>query len=152
MRTLSLFVVSWVLLLLLAGLITFGSVTSAMSALGKRPDALNSSYTVEQLETEHPDAAISVRARRVTAATWALAYSILIFCIVLVPYRRGERWAWWALLLSLGISQAISLARVLGLGTTQGAGVSGILLIVLVLALLAGVPRIFRREPLPVQD
>lgn len=147
MRNTSLFAVSWVILLVLAGAITFFSITSAMTAYGGGPDALTPGFSLEQLETVNADASAAVRGRRVTAATWALAYGILLAYVVLVPYRRGERWAWWALLLSLGIAQLLSIARVLALGMSQGAGTSGILLAMLLLGLLAGAPRIFARGP-----
>jgi hypothetical protein len=68
---------------------------------------------------------------------------------VLVPYRRGERWAWWALLMSLGISQLLSIARIPALGTNQGAAASGILLAFLLIGLLLGAPRMFAKERPP---
>ena len=151
MRNLSLFVVSWVLLLLLAGVITFFSVTSAMGAYGGAPDALTPAYGIEQLTQVSAEAATAVRARRVTAATWALAYGIMVLYVVLVPYRRGERWAWFALLLSLSISQLISLLRIVALGTMQGSGASIILLIILALGLAAGAPRMFAKAVAPAE-
>jgi hypothetical protein len=145
MSTRYLFVVSWVLLLVLAAVITFFSITSTVTAYGG-PDALTPTLTLEQLDATDPEAARAVRGRRVTAATWALAYGILLAFVVLFPYRRGERWAWWALLVSLGVSQLLSIARVAALGMSQGAGTSGILLALLLLGLMAGAPRIFARE------
>jgi hypothetical protein len=85
----------------------------------------------------------ALRGRRVTAATWALAFGLLLGYVVLVPYRRGERWAWWAILLSLGLSQLLSMARFVAMGRTQGAGTSGILLAIGLLGLMAGAPRLF---------
>ena len=63
--------------------------------------------------------------------------------------RRGERWAWWALLISVGLSQFLSLIRAIALATTVGAGAPGILLAFVLLALLAGVPRMFQRSLIP---
>ena len=71
---------------------------------------------------------------------------------MLVPYRRGERWAWWALLVSLGLSQGLSLLRVPMLDTMHGAGAPGVLLGLTLLALLAAVPRFFRRETVATVD
>ncbi|HMG35770.1 MAG TPA: hypothetical protein VKM94_17685, partial [Blastocatellia bacterium] len=56
---------------------------------------------------------------------------------------RGERWSWWALFLSMGLSQVLSLARVVALGATLGAGTAGSLFAFFLLALLAGMPRMF---------
>jgi hypothetical protein len=144
-----LFVVSWVLLLALAGLIALGSIGSAVVAFRAAPESITPRYTIEQLAAADPEAATALRGRRVTAATWALAYAMLMGVVALVPYRRGERWAWWALLVSLGVSQLLSILRVLTLGTVQGAGTSGILLALGLLGLMAGAPRLFmvNREP-----
>jgi len=142
----SLFVVSWALLLLLVAALIFIPVVSAMNAFGKAPDSLTPSYSVQDLEATNAEAATAVRGRRVTAATWALGYGLLALYVVLVPYRRGERWAWWALLLSLGISQLVSLARVPVLGTQQGAAASGMLLALLLLGLMTGAPRMFAKS------
>jgi hypothetical protein len=138
-----LFVVSWVLLLLLAAAITILSVTSTMGAYGGAPDNITGAVTVEQAGSLGPDVAEALRGRRATAATWALAFGLLAGYVVLVPYRRGERWAWWAILVALGLSQLLSIARVVALGRTQGAGTSGILLAIGLLGLMAGAPKLF---------
>ena len=144
-----LFIASWVLLTILAALVAAFSVLSTMNAYSGAPDDLTSGYRVADLAAVNPDAATAVRGRRATASTWALAYALLHAWIVLVPYRKGERWAWWALLMSLGISQVLSIARVPALGTTLGANTSGILLAFLVVGLLLGAPRMFGRERPP---
>ncbi len=61
--------------------------------------------------------------------------------IALFPYRRGERWAWWALLLSLGAGSALSLIRVWLLTSRAGAGQALVVLVWLLLALAIGGPR-----------
>lgn len=150
----ALFFASWVLLAVLAAAVVFFSVTSTMGAFGRGPDYLTPAYSIDQLATVSDEAALAIRGRRVTAATWAMAYALMLLYVVLVPYRRGERWAWWAVLLSMGIAQLFSVARVVGLGTQQGAGTSGILLVVVILALAAGAPRMFAKkveEPPPAE-
>ena len=141
-----LFVASWVVLLVLAALLTFASANAMSVPLRRAPDQLTPAYSVAQLASADPEAADAVRGRRVTAATWALGYALLMAFLVLVPYRRGERWAWWALLVSLGGSQLLSLLRVPMLGTTLGAAAAGIPLAVLALGLLLGAPRMFGRR------
>jgi len=92
------------------------------------------------------DAVKAIRGRRVTAATWALAYAVLFAWVVLGPYRRTERWAWWMLLVSLIVPQVISIARLLFIGTTVGTLPSALLLAFGLLGLLAGAPRFFLRK------
>jgi membrane-associated PAP2 superfamily phosphatase len=142
----TLFIASWVLLAILAALVAFLSINSTMRAFGGAPDALTPAYSIADLATVSPDAVTAVHGRRVTASTWALGYALLHLFVVLVPYRRGERWAWWALLVSLGVSQLLSIARIPALGTNQGAAASGILLAFLLIGLLAGAPRMFAKE------
>jgi hypothetical protein len=92
------------------------------------------------------DAVKAIRGRRLTAATWALGYAILFGWVALVPYRRGERWAWWVLLASLIIPQVLSIARLLFFGPTVGTLPSAMLLGFGMLGLLAGAPRFFLRK------
>ena len=110
------------------------------------PDSLTSEYNLTRIgELGGEEAVKAFRGRRATAATWALAFGLLSLVVVWVPYRGGERWAWWALLISMGLSQLLSIVRVIALATSVGAGTSGILLAVVLLGLMAGVPRMFRR-------
>jgi hypothetical protein len=48
------------------------------------------------------------------------AYGVLFLAIVLGPYRRGDVWAWWALLAGSMTVLAIVLLRVPFLATTLG--------------------------------
>ena len=141
-----LFVVSWVLLLVLVAMLTFVSLNSARIALAGGDDAITSTYSLEDLRDADPEAATAVRGRRLTASVWALAVGLLAAFVVWVPYRRRERWAWWALLVSLGLPQLISAARALVLENALGAGVAVTLLVVLALALLVGAPHMFARR------
>jgi hypothetical protein len=63
--------------------------------------------------------------------------------LILFAYRRGEKWAWWALLVPLGLSQLLSLCRLLTLGSAPGAVGAGIILVPLLLGLLVRVPYMF---------
>jgi len=138
-----LFGVSLVLLVLVAALLLFGSLASTSVALSGQPDQVGN-VTFDQLRSMGADDAVkAIRGRRLTAATWAVGYGIIFAWLVVVPYRRGERWAWWALLVSLIIPQIISIARVVFIRTTVGTQVPAMLLAFGLLALLAGVPRLF---------
>ncbi|MBI3651728.1 MAG: hypothetical protein HY231_11980 [Acidobacteria bacterium] len=144
-----LFLASWVILLGLSGFIGLTSLGSLRVAYFSEQDSLTSSLTLEQVKGIGGDEAVNtiktLRGRRVTAATWALAAAVLAFFVALFPYRRGERWAWWALLVGLGLSQILSALRYVIIGTSPGAGTAMTIVAVLLLALLAGVPRLFRQ-------
>ncbi len=142
----SIFTTSWVVLLLLAAALTAVSLLSSTRALRRAPDALSPSYTVEQLEATNRDAAEAIRGRRLTASAFAVGCGLFLAFIVLGPYRRGERWAWWALLVPFGTVSLLLMARTPIMGIRQGAGVGVILLVVLLVGLLAGAPRIFAED------
>jgi hypothetical protein len=138
------FVASWALLLFLCLGTALASLGSVFVAYSGASDNIGGT-TMEQLrETGGEPLLKAVRARRATAATYSLAFAILSGWVVVVPYRRGERWAWWALLVGAGLPHFLSLARVISIGTTLGATASGATLAFLLLGLLAGFPRMFR--------
>jgi len=139
-----LFFASWIILLVVLGAITLLSLQSMRIAYTGTRDNITTQYTLDQVrEAGGEEAVKAIKGRRATAATWALGYALLGIAVVWVPYRRGERWAWWALLVSLGVSQLLSLARAVMLGTTFGLGAPGLILAFALLGLLAGAPRMF---------
>jgi hypothetical protein len=143
----TLFTVGWILLLLLAAALTLLSLNSTYLPLAARPDDITSSVTLNDIGAKtSPEVATALRGRRVTAATWALAYGLMLWGVLLVPYRRGERWAWWTILLSLVVSQLLSLARIPMLDTSQGAAASAILLGMALVGLLLGAPYVFGKR------
>jgi hypothetical protein len=143
----TLFTVGWVLLLLLAAALTLLSLNSTYLPLVSRPDGVTSSVTINDIGAKtSPEVATALRGRRVTAATWALAYALMLWGVLLVPYRRGERWAWWTILLSLVVSQLLSLARIPMLDTQQGAAASALLIGMALVGLLLGARHVFRKR------
>lgn len=143
----TLFNVGWALLLLLAAALTLLSINSTYIPLAARPDGVTSSVTIDDVGAKtSTEVATALRGRRVTAATWALAYGIMLWGVLLVPYRRGERWAWWAILLSIVVSQLLSLARIPLLDTQQGAAASAILMGVALVGLLLGARHVFGKR------
>jgi hypothetical protein len=141
-----LFIASWVILLVVSGAIVLFSAESLWIAYTGRPDSLTREYTLTQIGEQGGDQAVKAfRGRRATAATWALGYALLAIAVTFVPYRRGEKWAWWALLGSLGVSQLLSLLRAIALATTGGVSTPAILFAFVLLGLLAGVQRMFQR-------
>jgi hypothetical protein len=144
-----LFMTSWVLLLVVSVAIILLSAQSLWVAYSGGPDTLTPEYTLTQIGEQGGDQAIKAfRGRRATAASWALGYGLLALAVVWIPYRRGEKWAWWALFLSIGLSQLLSMARVVVLGSSVGTGAAATLFAFVLLGLLAGAPRVFSpREP-----
>jgi hypothetical protein len=142
-----LFIASWVILLIVSGAIVLFSAQSLWIAYTGKPDGLTREYSIAQIQEQGGDQAVKAfRGRRATAATWALGYALLAIAVTWIPYRRGERWAWWALFASLGISQLLSLARAIMLVTTAGVGTPAVLLAFVLLGLMAGAPRMFTRS------
>jgi hypothetical protein len=139
-----LFLASWVILLVVSVLIALASAGSLLQGYSKTDENLSRDYSTVQMKEQGGEEAFKAfKARRVTAATWALAYALLAIVVTLVPYRRGEQWAWWALLVAIGVSQILSMARAITLMTTAGAGTAGVLLAFMLLGLMAGAPRMF---------
>lgn len=139
-----LFLASWVILLVLSTFIALGSVGSLIQAYSKSDENLTQEYSTAQIKEQGGEEAFKAfKGRRVTAATWALGYALLAIAVTLVPYRRGEQWAWWALLVAIGLSQILSIARAVTIPTTSGSGTSGVLLAFTLLGLMAGAPRMF---------
>ncbi|HJQ25259.1 MAG TPA: hypothetical protein VKA60_15170 [Blastocatellia bacterium] len=143
-----LFLASWVLLFVVLTATAILAVQSLRVAYMWSQETITPGYTLNDVRaaTGNEDAVKAIRGRRVTAATWALGYALLGLAVALGPYRRGERWAWWALLVSMGLPQLLSLLRAPILATTQGMQTPATLLALTFLALLCAVPRIFRRE------
>ena len=142
-----LFIASWVILLAVSGAIVLVSAQSLWTAYSGKPDGLTPEYTITQIGEQGGDQAVKAfRGRRATAATWALGYALLAIAVTWIPYRRGEKWAWWALLVSLGVSQFLSLVRAVMLATTAGVSTPAVLLAFVLLGLLAGAPRVFRQR------
>lgn len=134
---------SWVVLAVAGALILFGGLASTYVAYsGAEDPLLPGGPTVSELDAVHPGLASALRGRRATAAGFAVAYAVLWLYVVLVPYRRGEVWSWWALLaasLALGL---VIMMRVPVLGTRQGAQAGLLQLVVAAVGLLLDVRRL----------
>ena len=139
-----LFFASWIILLVVLGAIALYSLLSLWRAYTAPNDGISEGYTLNQVRETGGEAAVkAIRGRRATASTAAVGFALLALAVVWVPYRRGERWAWWALLISIGLSQLLSLARAPMLPTTSGLGPPAIILAFALIGLLAGAPRMF---------
>jgi len=136
---------SWVLLAVVGVLTLLGSVGSLVVAYGTERDQIGPASLAE-LSAGRPDVATAIRARRATAAAYGVGFATLFLAIVLGPYRRGEVWAWWALLGGMLVVSLLIVLRVALLGvplsapsavTGAGTALSAILQLVIVVLGLA---------------
>jgi hypothetical protein len=116
---------SWVLIAL-AGFITLAySSLSVERAYGTYNDQLGG-VSVRKLAAERPEVETAVRSRRATASAYSIGFATLLLLITVIPYRRGEVWAWWALLIGILVVSLVVLLRIpfldTGLGGTLGGG------------------------------
>jgi hypothetical protein len=145
MRTLS-----WIVLTLVAAALILGGLGSAWIAYLAGPDTEEfgpGGPKLSEVQSWRPDIAQAIRARRGTAAAYAAGFGVLFLFTVLGPYRRGDVWSWWTLLVATLLLAVLILLRVPLLGTRLGAGTGGILAGVVVVALLLDVRRLSARPP-----
>ncbi|HEX8069944.1 MAG TPA: hypothetical protein VF546_08335 [Pyrinomonadaceae bacterium] len=115
---------SWVLLAL-AGVATLAlSLVSVARAYGTYNDRMGG-VSVRELATGRPEVETAVRARRATAAAYSAGFATLFLLICVGPYRRGEVWAWWALLVGMLVVAVLILLRLPLLGTGLSGSVGG---------------------------
>ena len=125
---------SWVILAIVGALTMLGSMASCYVAYRGAEDQIGP-VTLSQVTAGQPEVATALRARRGTAAAYAGGFATLFLAIVFWPYRRGDVWAWWALLAGTVVLAAMILLRVPLLNTRVGGGAGLITLVVVGLAL-----------------
>jgi hypothetical protein len=138
-------IISWILLTLVGVLTLLGAVGSAQFAISRSDDQFGD-VTLSELTEGDTTVTNLIHGRRLTAAAFAAAYSALFLLVVLFPYRRGEVWSWWALLISTLVLSAIILLRIPFLGISLGASVAYSQLAVVVVALLLDIGRLKKQE------
>jgi hypothetical protein len=141
--------VSWVLLAFMAAatlVLGLNSARVAYLADPARDSLVPGRVTVRDLAGWNEDVATSVRARRATAASYAAGHGLLLLAVVLVPYRRGEVWAWWAILGASALVALVAWLRVPLLNTRPGAGTAALQLGITALGLLLDAGRLRGRD------
>jgi hypothetical protein len=136
---------SWIVITVAAGLTLLGALVSLGVAYSKGQDGV-SGVSIEELANGRPEVLTGLRARRATAASFAAGFAVLLLAIVLGPYRRGDVWAWWAVLAGAVTYALLAMARVPFLGTRSGAGTALVFLAVVVVGLALD-PRGVRATP-----
>jgi len=136
---------SWILLALLGAAITLFSLISAVHAYWTDDDYRVGPLKVSQVVPTDHRVETALRAIRGTSAAFATAYGVLFLAVVLGPYRRGDVWAWKALLIAQVTQSALVFLRIPILGTQLGVSAAVTPIVVVVAALLLDVGRL--KEP-----
>src|SRR5258706_13820312 len=111
---------SWILLTVLGVAITVLSLVSAVHAYRTDDDYPIRGSRVSKVSAGDAGLATALRGIRGTSAAFGAAYGVLFLAVVLGPYRRGDAWAWKALLIA-GLTQCVLvLLRIPILGTQLG--------------------------------
>ena len=132
---------SWILLTVLGVAITFFSLVSAVHAYWKDDDYGIGDSKVSRVAGGDAGVATALRGIRGTSAAFGAAYGVLFLAVVLGPYRRGDVWAWKALLVA-GLTQCVLvLLRIPILGTQLGVSAAETSVVLLVVGLLLDVGR-----------
>src|SRR5262249_50699738 len=95
---------SWILLTVLGVLVTVASLISAYHAYTKSDDFGIGGVRISKVAGGDAGLTNALRGVRGTSAAYATAYGVLFLAVVLGPYRRGDVWAWKALLVA-GLTQ-----------------------------------------------
>jgi hypothetical protein len=112
---------SWVILLVAGALTLLGSLASVGIAYFSFVEDQIGPASLTELSAGRPEVATAVRARRATAGAYGAGFATLFLAIILGPYRRGDVWAWWALLAGMLVVSVLILLRVPFLGINLGA-------------------------------
>jgi hypothetical protein len=110
---------SWVLLALAGALTLLVSLNQARRAYGTDRDQIGPAR-LSELSVGRPEVATAVRARRATAAAYGAGFGMLFLLVSVGPYRRGDVWAWWALLAGMLVVAVLVLLRLPLLGIPLG--------------------------------
>jgi hypothetical protein len=132
---------SWIVLTLAVSLLLFGSLASISNAYFFGQEQIGG-VSLKDLANGNADVITALRARRATAASYAAGFGTLLLLITLGPYRRGDVWAWWTILIGTLTQTLLALARVPFLGTQTGAGTALVTLIVVGIGLALDARRI----------
>jgi len=139
---------SWVLLALLGTATLLLSLLSAARAYGHFYVDRVGGMKASELAAGKPVVETAVRSRRATAAAYGAGFGMLFLLISVGPYRRGDVWAWWALLVgnTLALVSAITYDKIAhAIGPFELTEYLGLALVWLALAITVPV-RLARRS------
>ena len=101
--------IGWIMLVIVGvGIAAAGAASLRFAYLG---DEVIAGIPVDRFAQLDPDLPKLLRARRATAASYALMSGVLVAWIAATAFRGGQKWAWWAVLTAVGLGCAGSLLR-----------------------------------------
>src|SRR5258707_885914 len=139
---------SWILLALAGALTLLGSLASLSTASFDGTERL-AGVSIDVLANGNADVITALRARRATAAAYAAGFAAFLLVLTLGPYRRGEPWAWYAILVGTLTETLLTFGRIPFLGTRAGTGMALAQFVVVGLGLALGAGRL-RKLPVAV--
>ena len=139
---------SWILLALAGALTLLGSLASLSNAYFDGPERF-AGVSIDVLANGNADVITALRARRATAAAYAAGFAAFLLVLTLGPYRRGDRWAWYAILVGTLTETLLTFGRIPFLGTRAGTGTALAQFLVVGLGLALGAGRL-RKLPVAV--
>ena len=110
---------SWVILALAGVLTLLGSLASLSNAYFGGQERIGG-VAIQDMGGGRPEVVTALRARRATAAAYAAGFGVFLLLIAAGPYRRGDRWAWYAILAGTLTETLLTFARIPFLGTRAG--------------------------------
>ena len=139
---------SWIVLALAGALTLLASLASLSNAYFSGQERIGG-VAIDTLADGNPQVVTALRARRATAAAYAAGFGTFLLLIAVGPYRRGDRWAWYAILIGTLTETLLTFARIAFLGTRAGTGAALIQLVVVGIGLALGAGRL-RAVPVAV--
>ena len=139
---------SWIVLALAGALTVLASLASLSNAYFSGQEQIGG-VAIDKLADGNPQVITALRARRATAAAYAAGFGAFLLLIALGPYRRGDAWAWYAILIGTLTQTLLTFARMPFLGTRAGTGTALVQLVVVGVGLALGAGRL-RRLPVAV--
>ena len=133
---------SWILLAVLGVAITLISLVSAVHAYWTSDNYGIGGLSVSKVARGDAGLESALRGIRGTSAAYGAGFGVLFLAIVLGPYRRGEVWAWKALLAGGLTVFVVVVLRVPILGTQLGVSGAVTLIVPLVVGLLLDAGRL----------
>jgi hypothetical protein len=133
---------SWMLLTVVAVAITALSLVSAIHAYRTSDDYGIGGMKVSRVAGGDASVATALRGIRGTSAAYGVAYGLLFLAIAVGPYRRGDVWAWKALLVAGLVQFVLVLLRIPILGTQLGVSAAVTQFIPMAVGLLLDVGRL----------
>lgn len=115
---------SWILLAIVGSLLLLVSFASTGLAYRGEYGIGPQQVKIGEVADGRADVLIGLRGIRGTSAAYAAGFAAMFLAIVLGPYKRGDVWAWWALLAAIVLVVAISLLRIPLVGSSWGIGTS----------------------------